>query len=198
MRVYERRPSGLAPSELAAHARARPADAVFAAARLVLGVVGIAFVGAPLGVLWMIAGVALVGSAFRFVGAAGAAAMERPALVLTGTPKWDGVKRTSWRIDADEPLASAQALAGLLDTELGDALTAFDEGPRYQGTTRREAFAPAAPHPVIIAWGVGRKARLAADGDTNGVWMRLEDGAVTLLSDGGSATEALTTAAWRA
>src|SRR5207247_1241674 len=113
---------------LAAHARRRPGSAAAAGARGVAGIDLIGFAGAPLGVVLAAIGVVLLASVFLFVRDAAAAAIERPCLVLTGTPKWDGTRRTAWTIDADDAAMLAGRLADGLDSELGDALTAFDEG----------------------------------------------------------------------
>lgn len=200
MQVYEKRPSGLGP-ELMAHARRDRGGASFAVGRALVGVVLIALLGAPLGPLWAILGVGLLGSSFLFVQAAGRAAIRRPALILTGTPKWDGTRRTSWSIEADDPAVAARALADGLDHALGASMMAADEGESFRGVGRREAFESTVP--VQIAWGVGRAAKLTATEDVEGVWMRIDPGAgaeaktVTLLANEGRAREALVDVAWR-
>jgi hypothetical protein len=201
VQVYEKRPSGLGAKELNAHvARDRP-GAIFAAARLVVGVVLVGLVGAPLGFLWLLIGVALVASVFLFVKAAGAAAVIHPALVLTGRPKWDGTRRTAWAIEADDLPDALRRLTDGLDAELGPSLTAYDEGSDYRGITRREAFG-APEHPVLFAWGVGGRARLKATDDVQGVWIRMEyndsnELVATVLANEGRAADTLTHVAWR-
>jgi len=162
----------------------------------------IGLVGAPLGFLWVVVGIALLASVFLFVKAAGEAALVRPALVLTGTPKWDGTRRTAWSIESDDLPESLKKLAAGLDAELGDSLTAYDQGDDFHGITRTEAFG-SPTHPVLFAWGVGGKPRLAAREDVDGVWIRMEyntaDALVaTVLANEGRAVDALTQVAWRA
>lgn len=201
MQVYEKRPSGLGAKELSAHARRDRNGALFAAARVVVGVVLIGLIGAPLGFLWFVLGVASLASVFLFVKAAGDAALVRPALVLTGRPKWDGTRRTAWSVESDDLPDSLQRLATSLDAELGASLTAYDAGADYRGITRTEAFG-APEHPVVFAWGVDGKARLKATDDIAGVWIRMEynDADVliaTVLANEGRAVETLKHVAWR-
>lgn len=201
MQVYEKRPSGLGAKELKAHARRDRNGAIFAAVRGVVGVVLVGLIGAPLGLLWASLGVASLASVFLFVKAAGEAAVIRPALLLTGRPKWDGTRRTSWSIESDDLPASLMALTSALDAELGPSLTAYDEGDDYRGITRREAFG-SPTHPVLFAWGVDGKARLKATDEVEGVWIRMEYDAsneliATVLANEGRAVGALTHVAWR-
>jgi len=202
VQVYEKVPTGLRLEELRAHAKRHPQAAAFAAVRGVAGLVAIACITLPFGIIWFVAGVALLASVFMFARAAGEGAVIRPALMITGRPKWDGVRRTSWRIEADDVVAQALALADGLDAELGESLTAIDEGTGYRGTTRREAF-DSPPGPVVIAWGIDQRARLAADGDRQGVWLRLEvlevdqPPVITILANTGRALEVLKHVAWR-
>lgn len=202
MYVYEKRPSGLGAKELAAQARRDPGAATFAVARALLGVVLIGLAGAPLGLVWVALGVALVVSVFLFVKAAAAAAVVRPALILIGHPTWEGTRRTAWSIEADPLIEVVQRLADRLDTELGDSLTAFDEGADYRGVTRRAAFDDPS-HPVHIAWGVGGRPRLKAEGDVEGIWIRLESrvtgpSQATVLANEGRAVDVLKRVAWQA
>lgn len=201
MQVYEKRPSGLGAKELRDHARRDRNGAVFAAGRAVVGVVLIGLIGAPLGLLWAVLGIASLASVFLFVKAAGEAAVVRPALVLTGTPKWDGTRRTAWSVESDDLPSSLESLAAALDGELGASLTAYDEGSERRGITRREAFG-APTHPVLFAWGARGRPTLAATGDADGVWIRMEydeaDSLVaTVLANEGRAVEALKQVAWR-
>lgn len=203
MRVYERRPSGLAPVQLAALARARPAHAGFAVARVVVGVVLIGLLALPGGPLWGALGTLLLASSFGFVRAAGRHAMERPALVLTGRPKWDGVRRVSWVVEADDPVAAARRIADGLDGELGDSLTASGDGDDRRGTTRRAAFDAAGAEPVLVGWSIAGRPTLTADGAADGVWLRIDPSTegppvVTLLTNEGPAEEALKLVTWRA
>ena len=167
-----------------------------------LGLVGIGLIAAPAGIVWFLIGVALLVSVFAFVRDAAAAAVDRPSLILTGTPKWDGVRRTSWSLEADDPVAVARSLTEQLDGELGASLTALDEGTDYRGTTRNEAFGSTTAA-ALVAWGVDKKPRLAATGEVEGVWLRLDresEGAaatVTVLANPGRAVEALKRAAWQ-
>ncbi|MFN8051715.1 MAG: hypothetical protein U0Q22_09780 [Acidimicrobiales bacterium] len=203
MQVYEKRPSGLSVRDLRSYAARAPRHAAFAAMRLVVGLALVACIVFPLGFLWFLLGLVSLASVFLFVREAATAAIVRPALVLTGLPKWDGTRRTSWVVDADDPLVHGEALAAALDDELGASLTAFDEGADFRGTTRAEVFGGAGDLPAIIAWGVGRKPRLAATADVDGVWMRVDPGAdgaapaVTLLANTGTAVDALKQVAWR-
>lgn len=204
MRVYERRPSGLELADLKAHARRHRASARFAAGRLLAGVVLVGCVVFPLGALWFLIGVALIASVGLFMRGASRDAVERPALVFMGLPKWDGTRRTAWSIEADDLTGSLAGLMDGLDSELGDALMAADESGEYTGLSRRAAIEPN-DLPVLLAWGVGGKARLAADGDREGVWIRIEpspsrDGegrTATVLANEGRAREVLTQVAWR-
>lgn len=202
MHVYERRPNGLSPQQLLDHARSEPRAAAFAAVRGVGGIVLMGLLTAPLGWLWFVLGVASLSSVFVFVRSAAEAAIRRPALVLTGRPKWDGTRRTSWSIDAADPVEVARELAGAVDAELGDSLTAFDEESGHRGATRNEVFVDPS-RSAVIAWSVGGgRPRLAAVDDVVGVWLRVdrEEGgaaAVMLLASEGPAVEALLTAARR-
>lgn len=201
MQVYERRPNGLSVAQLTAQARRAPGVAAFAAARGVVGIVLIGLLALPLGPLWALIGIALLASVFLFVRAAADGAVQRPALVLTGRPKWDGTRRTSWTIDADDAVDLARRLADALDEELGDSLTAFDEDGAHRGATRNEVFAADAG-PAVIAWGTRSRPRLAASEDVDGVWLRIDrsDEAVAtvmLLANDGRGVDALRTAAWR-
>lgn len=206
MRVYERRPSGLKRAELRAQAARDPRAARWAAARAVAGIALVASIALPFGLLWALVGATLVGSTLLFARDAANAAIERPSLLLRARPKWEGTTRTNWSIEADDPLAVAGRLAAELDEMLGEPLTAFvDDGE--EGTTRRQAFAAAgdgvADRPSISAWAVRGAPRLAAVGDVEGVWLRVDrspDGppTVTVLANEGAATDALTQAAWRA
>lgn len=201
MQVYEKRPSGLGVKELSAHVRRDRNGALFAAGRAVVGVVLIGLIGVPLGFLWFVLGVASLASVFLFVKAAGEAALVRPALVLTGLPKWDGTRRTAWAVESDDLPESLRRLATGLDAELGASLTAYDEGADYRGISRQEAFG-APEHPVVFAWGAEGKARLKATGDVAGVWIRMEynDADVlvaTVLANEGRAVETLERVAWR-
>lgn len=201
MQVYEKRPSGLGAKELRAQADRDRRGAMFAAARAVAGIVLVGLIGAPLGPLWALIGIACLASVFVFVRAAGAAAIVRPALILTGTPKWDGTRRTSWSIEADDLIDAVRRLADGLDAELGESLTAFDEGAEYRGVTRRAAFDEPI-HPVMLAWGVGGKARLKATEEVDGVWIRLESrvsgpSTATVLANPGRAVDTLKQVAWR-
>lgn len=205
MRVYERRPSGLELADLKAHARRNRASARFAAGRLLTGVVLVGCVVFPLGALWLLIGVALIASVGLFMRGAARAAVERPALVFIGLPKWDGTRRTAWSVEADDLTASLSGLMDGLDEELGAALMAADDAGEFTGLSRRAALEP---HelPVLLAWGVGRKPRLAAEGDGEGVWIRIEpspshDGVgrtATVLANEGRARDVLTQVAWRA
>ena len=202
MQVYQKRPSGLGAKELSAHARRDRRGALFAAGRAVVGVVLIGLIGAPLGFVWFVLGVASLASVFLFAKAAGDAALVRPALVLTGRPKWDGTRRTAWSVVSDDLPDTLQRLATGLDAALGASLTAYDEGSTYRGITRREAF-DAPEHPVVFAWGIDGKARLKATDDVSGVWIRMEyntaDALIaTVLANEGRAVDALTQVAWRA
>lgn len=201
MQVYEKRPTGLGAKQLSAQAARDRRGAVFAAARAVVGVVLIGLIGAPFGPLWALLGVGLLASVFVFVKAAGDAALVRPALVLTGRPKWDGTRRTAWAVESDDLPTSLRALTGALDADLGASLTAYDEGADYRGITRTEAFG-APTHPVMFAWGVGGRPRLKADGDAEGVWIRMEYDAgdslvATVLANDGPAVDILKQAARR-
>jgi len=203
VRVYDKRPSGLGAADLRAQAERDPRGAAFAAARLLAGVVLVGMVGAPVGLLWLVLGVVLTASAFRFVGAAAGAAIARPALVLTGRPKWDGVRRTSWALEtegADQARAVGRRLAEELDVELGDSLTAFDEDGRHRGATRGEVFDGDAPG--LIAWAVRGRPKLAAGDEADGVWLRLDPGEtgdrIMVLANDGRAADALRAAAHRA
>lgn len=205
MRVYERRPSGLSVAELSAQATRDPGAARRAAARGIVGVALVACVALPFGLLWLLLGAGLLGSMVLFARDAAAGAIERPSLVLRGRPKWDGVTRTHWSIEADDPVAVGRRLAERLDDALGESLTAFDRGDANEGTTRRQAFSADATAPAIVAWSTRDRPRLAAAGDADGVWLRIEpsppDGGaakVTVLANDGPATAALTQAAWRA
>ena len=201
MQVYEKRPSGLSVEQLTAHARADRRSALLALARGIAGIVLIGCLGLPFGVLWAVIGVGLLASVFLFVRDAAGAAVRRPALVLTGRPKWDGVRRTAWSVESDDLPDSLRRLTDGLDAELGASLTAYDQGADYRGITRREAF-DAPTHPVLFAWGVGGKPRLAATDDVEGVWIRMEydrssNLVATVLANEGRAVAALTQVAWR-
>lgn len=204
MRVYEKRPSGLSVAELRAQAQRDPAAARRAIGRAAVGVALVACVSLPFGLLWLLLGAGLLGSTVLFARDAALAAIERPSFVLRGRPKWEGVTRTHWSVEADDPLAVGQRLATELDETLGESLTAFDRGGSNEGTTRRQAFAPGGDSPAIVGWSIKGRPRLSADGDADGVWLRIDpavDGAtpkVTVLANDGAATAALTQAAWRA
>lgn len=200
MQVYEKPPSGLGP-ELGRHALANRAGAAFALARVAVGVLLMGLLAFPLGWLWFTLGVVSFASGFLFVKAAARAALVRPALVLTGRPKWDGTRRLAWRLDSDDLPATLMHLTEGLDAECGSALTAFDLGDDYRGITRTEAFG-SPEHPVLFAWGIDSPARLKANDDVVGIWLRMEyDEAdelrATLLANEGRAVERLTHVAWR-
>ena len=185
MHVHERRPSGLAPRDLLSYGRARRSEGRSAAVRLIAAVVLMVAILAPLGILWFVLGFALLASLVGFVRRAAVAALARPALVLTGTPKWEGTRRVSWMIEADDDaqlVAAASALTAALSAELGTPVTAVVDD---DGST-------------VSAWGVGRAPRLAADGATDGVWLRIDPPAddapiskVTVLCNEGAARAAL-------
>ena len=168
----------------------------------VAGVALMACIAVPFGLLWALVGAALVGSTLLFARDAANAAIQRPSLLLRARPKWEGTTRTNWSVEADDPLAVAGSLAAELDEMLGEPLTAFvDDGE--EGTTRRQAFAADGERPAISAWAMRGAPRLAATGDAEGVWLRVDrspDGppTVTVLANEGAATDALTQAAWRA
>ena len=133
MHVHERRPSGLAPRDLLSYGRARRSEGRSAAVRLIAAVVLMVAILAPLGILWFVLGFALLASLVGFVRRAAVAALARPALVLTGTPKWEGTRRVSWMIEADDDaqlVAAASALTAALSAELGTPVTAVvdDDG----------------------------------------------------------------------
>lgn len=204
MRVYERRPSGLSVAELRAHAAREPVAARWAIARGVVGVVLLGCIALPLGLLAALVGAALVASTLLFARASAVAAIDRPSLVLRGRHKWDGVRRTNWSIEADAPLVVAERLAAELDEALGGPLHAFTGEDGDEGTTRRQVFAGGTDRAAIVAWTVRGAPRLAATGDADGVWIRVEPAAgddeppvIAVLANEGPATDALTQAAWR-
>ncbi len=200
MQVYEKRPSGLGP-ELGRHARTDRTGAAFALARVVVGILLMGLLTFPLGWLWFTLGVVSFASGFLFVRAAARAALVRPALVLTGRPKWDGTRRSAWRVESDDLPATLMHLTEGLDAECGSALTAYDLGDDYRGITRTEAFG-SPEHPVLFAWGIDSPARLKANDDAMGIWLRMDyDDAnelrATVLANEGRAVERLTHVAWR-
>ncbi|MEZ5321008.1 MAG: hypothetical protein R2698_02800 [Microthrixaceae bacterium] len=196
MRVYERPSHGLSPAALRRLTATDRRGASFAALRVAVGLAMLVLSPVVLWWLFVPAGLVLTSSALLFVRRAAVASVERPALVLTGRPRWDGTTRRSWTIDADDPTAVAARLAAALDLELGESLDARDpaDGPA-EGTNRSRVLT--GEHDGIIAWASSGAPHLRADGDRDGVWLRrdAESGAVILLSSEGRATAALKAAA---
>lgn len=208
MQVYEKRPSGLAPDDIKTYSKQHPGPAAFALVRTLAGLVLLGFVTTELGPVLFVVGLLLLASTYPFVRSVAKAAINRPALLLTGQPRWDGVRRKVWTIDVGDGDVSAagRALAEAIDHELGDSLVAFDELGDFRGDTRDAVFAVDAHAPGQIAWAVEGRPSIALSPDANGVWLRIErvrpddDESplkVTVISNEGAATKALTTAAGR-
>lgn len=207
MQVYEKRPSGLSIDDLRAFTRRHPGEAAFTALRAVAGLVMFAFFDTPPGVLLFLAGLALLASTVPTLRRSADEAMVRPCLVLTNQPKWDGVLRKVWRLDAGDGdvVALGRALAEALDAELDDHLTTFDELGEFRGDTRNAVFSRDAHAPGQVVWAVEGRPSITPSKGANGVWMRIErvnpddpqSIGVTVVSNAGGATEALTTAAAR-
>ena len=207
MEVYERRPTGLSVDHLRAYAAAHPGAAAFAAIRTVAGLVMFALFNTGPGVILFVVGLALLASTVPTVRAAADQAMRRPALLLTNRPKWDGVRRKIWELDAgdSEVVALGAALARALDAEFGDSLTTFDEEGDFRGDTRSAVFSHDAHAPGQLAWRVDGRLSVRPTPEADGVWLRIEraepdDPAslkVTVVTNEGEATERLKVAAAR-
>lgn len=207
MQVYEKRPSGLALDDLRSYASRHRGAAAFAAARTIAGLVLFAFFGTSLGVVLFVVGLALLASTVPFVRGSADAALERPAMVLTNRPRWDGVRRRIWELEAGDGdvVALGAGLARALDVEFGDSLTTFDEEGNFRGDTRSAVFSREAHAPGQLAWSVDGRLSVRPTPEADGVWLRIEraepdDPAsmkVTVVTNEGEATERLKVAAAR-
>ncbi|MCB1284807.1 MAG: hypothetical protein M9952_05270 [Microthrixaceae bacterium] len=206
MRVYEKRPSGLAVGDLRSYAATHPGEAVFAVVRTFVGLAMFAFFNTRLGVVLFFVGLALLASTVPFVRRVADAAMIRPCLVLSNRPKWDGVSRRVWELDAGDVdlVAVAGALSSALDGELGESIAAFEELGEFRGDVRNAVLSAEAHAPGQVAWAVSGAVSIIPGRESDGVWLRLErvdhdnDASklkVTVVSNEGPATAALATAA---
>ena len=190
MHVYRSVPSGLSAAAIAGACRDRPAAAGWAAGRMVIGVGLIAAVGAPLGLLWAVLGMALVVSAAAFVRRAGEWSMQTPALVLDSRPSWGGRRYTAWRLEAgalDDAAVDAliDRLRAALDGVAGPTVAVGDEST------------------VRAAWGLGSTPDIDATATpvasrrtdaSPGIWLRIDRVGpicVTFLAAEGPSTDAL-------
>ncbi|NLA34156.1 MAG: hypothetical protein GX868_00520 [Actinobacteria bacterium] len=208
MQVYEKRPSGLAPDDLRSYAAQHRGSAAWAAVRTLAGLVLFAFFNTSVGVLLFLVGLVLLASTVPFVRRSADAAIKRPAVLLTNRPRWDGVRRKIWEIDAGDAdiVALGAGLARALDVECGDSLTTFDEEGNFRGDTRNAVFSATAHAPGQLAWSVDGRLSVRPTPEADGVWVRIEriepnddDSAlkVTIVTNEGEATERFKVAAAR-
>ena len=204
MRVYRKRPSGLAPADLRRAARVSPQRAAAAVGAVGAGIVCFALIGSDFGGMWALLGLAFMASTLFFAMYSGSLAIERPSIVLSSRPKWDGQVRTAWLVKSDDPVASATSIALALDEELGRSLVAViaDDG-RPTGTPLRTALRQS-EQPVLVGWSTveDRPPSLDVGRDMEGIWLRVDvndsGGTASLLASDGNATELLCRVAARA
>ena len=204
MRVYRKRPSGLAPSDLRRAARVSPARAAAAVGAVGAAIFCFALIGTDFGGMWVLLGLAFLASTLFFALYSGTLAIERPSIVLSSRPKWDGQVRTAWLVKSDDPVASATSLALALDEELGRSLVAViaDDG-RPTGTPLRTALRQT-EQPVLVGWSTAddRPPSLDVGKNMEGIWLRVDitgtGGTASLLASEGEATDLLCRVAARA
>ena len=204
IRLYRARPLRLTARtfRLARQRYGRPFE--WAVVRFVIGIVLLIGVVMPYPVVWVGGGVVLISTSFRLFDMIADASVQRPALVCTGSPKWGGMRRDSWRLDVDpigeNSLAQSFAivielLADRVTKAAGDPLvfTASDGGT--EPTTLRAGLGQR-EHPRLMSWRIGGPPKATAADDHEGVWMRCDfdehgPAAVSLLVSHGAHSEAL-------
>lgn len=204
IRLYRARPLRLTARtfRLARQRYGRPFE--WAVVRFVIGIVLLIGVVMPYPVVWVGGGVVLISTSFRLFDMIADASVRRPALVCTGSPKWGGVRRDSWRLDVDpigeystsESYAMViETLADLLTRAAGEPLvfTANDNGT--EPTTLRAGLSQTGD-PLLVSWRIGGPPKATAADNHEGIWMRCDfdehgPAAVNLLVSDGPHSEAL-------
>lgn len=197
MVVYRKRPSGLAPGDLARATRRSPGRSAAALAALGAAAICFGLIGTSLGLLFAALGLVLAGSSLLFAMYSRDLALIRPCLVMSSVTKWDGAVRSAWLVRADDPVFSARRLAERLDAELGGSLVAvIDTDGSPHGTTLGCALGQQ-DRPVLIGWSLDadRPPSLDASAPIDGIWLRVDldpsGGTASLLASEGTATDEL-------